>query len=230
MGLFMCYFNLKEIWLNYSIEWFDMAPFLWLGLSILIVALNFVLYFKTDWYFIISVSFWVCLFANFFFDAQNKPICFERELKYGYKANISLPNDGNAYKVYFKTLQTVMQKYKPEEMEEFASEEAMAKKFQTYEDLFPYINDSDYVARYNKDALNEFVTDTVINHHFYTLYHGPVYNVENVLKQAKFINKIPSMLYKNEKFFRYKLIAITPQMIADSAGIVMINLGKVSFE
>jgi hypothetical protein len=38
------------------------------------------------------------------------------------------------------------------------------------------------------------------------------------------------MLYKNEKFFRYKLIAITPQMIADSAGIVMINLGKVSFE
>jgi hypothetical protein len=226
----MCYFNIKEIWLNYSIEWFDMAPFLWLGLSILIIALNLVLYFKTEWYFIISVSFWVCLFANFFFEMAKKPICFERGLKYGYKANISLPNDGNTYKVYFKTLQTVMQKYKPEEMEEFASEEAMAKKIQTYEDLFPYINDSDYVACYNKDALNEFITDTVINHHFYTLNNGSVYNVENVLKQAKFIHKIPSMLYKNEKFFRYKLIAITPQMITDSAGIVMINLGKVSFE
>ena len=226
----MCYFNIREIWLNQSIEWFEMAPFLWLGLSILIIVLSLVFYFKTEWYFIIAISLWVCLFANLFFDAANKPLCFERELKYGYKANISLPNDGNNYKVYFKTFQTVMQKYKPEEMEEFASEEAMAKKFQTYEDLFPCITDSDYVASYNKESLREFVTDTIINHHFYTLNHGAVYNVENVLKKAKFANKIPSILYKNGKFFRYKLLPITPQMITDSAGIVMVNLGEVSFE
>jgi hypothetical protein len=226
----MCYFNIREIWLNQSIEWFEIAPFLWLGLSILIIVLSLVFYFITEWYFIISIILWFCLFANLFFDAANKPLCFERELKYGYKANISLPNNGNTYKVYFKTLQTVMQKYKPEEMEEFASEEAMAKKFQTYEDLFPSITDSDYVASYNKEALHEFVTDTIINHHFYTLNHGAVYNVENVLKEAKFTNKIPSILYKNGKFFRYKLLAVTPQMITDSAGIIMVNLGEVSFE
>jgi hypothetical protein len=226
----MCYFNIKEIWLNQSIEWFEIAPFLWLGLSILIIVLSLFFYFKTEWYFIISISFWVCVFANFFFEMANKPLCFERELKYGYKANMSLPNDGNTYKVYFKTLQTVMQKYKPEEMEEFASEEAMAKKFQTYEDLFPCITDSDYVESVNKSALSEFVTDTIINHHFYTLNHGAIYNIDNVLKDAKFANKIPSILYKNGKFFRYKLLPVTPQMITDSAGIVMVNLGEVSFE
>ncbi len=226
----MCYFNIKEIWLNQSIEWFEIAPFLWLGLSILIIVLSLFFYFKTEWYFIISISFWVCVFANFFFEMANKPLCFERELKYGYKANMSLPNDGNNYKVYFKTFQTVMQKYKPEEMEEFASEEAMAKKFKTYEDLFPSITDSDYVESYNKESLREFVTDTIINHHFYTLNHGAVYNVENVLKEAKFANKIPSILYKNGKFFRYKLLPVTPQMITDSAGIIMVNLGEVSFE
>jgi hypothetical protein len=226
----MCYFNIREICLNQSIEWFEIAPFLWLGLSILILVLSLVLYFKTEWYFIISISLWVCLFANLFFDAANKPLCFERELKYGYKANMSLPNDGNTYNVYFKTLQTVMQEYKPEEMEEFASEEAMAKKFQTYEDLFPSITDSAYVESVNKNALSEFVTDTIINHHFYTLNHGAVYNIENVLKEAKFANKIPSILYKNGKFFRYKLLPITPQMITDSVGIVIVNLGDVSFD
>lgn len=223
----MCYFNIREIWLNQSIEWFEIAPFLWLGLSILIIVLSLVFYFKTEWYFIIAISFWFCLFANLFFDAANKPLCFERELKYGYKANISLPNDGNTYKVYFKTFQTVMQN---DGIEEIANEEAMAKKFQTYDDLFPNSTSSDFVEKANKEALNEFITDTIINLHFYTLNHGAVYNIENVLKEAKFANKIPSILYKNGKFFRYRFLPITPQMITDSAGIVMVNLGEVSFE
>lgn len=223
----MCYFNIKEIWLNQSIEWFEIAPFLWLGLSILIIVLSLVFYFKTEWYFIISVSFWVCLFANFFFDAANKPICFERELKYGYKANISLPYDGNTYQVYLKKLEKVMQN---DGIGEIANEEEMAKKFQTYDDLFPNSTNSDFVAKANKEALNEFITDTIINHHFYTLNQGGVYNVKNVLKEAKFVHKIPAMLYKNGKFFRYKLLPINPNTITDSAGIVIVNLGEVSFE
>lgn len=227
IGLLMCYFNTKEIWSNQSIDWVEKAPFLWLGLGILIILLNLVLYFKTELYFFISLSFWICLLANVFYEAANKPICFERELKYGYKANFNLPKDGNTYQVYLKKLEKVMQN---DGIEEIDNEEEMAKKFQTYNDLFPNTTKSDFAAKANKEALNEFITNTIINNHFYILNSGGVYNLEKLLKQAKFVNKIPTMLFKNCKFYRYKLLTVTPQMINDSAGIVMVNLGEVSFE
>ncbi len=96
--------------------------------------------------------------------------------------------------------------------------------------MFPNTTKSDFAAKANKEALNEFITNTIINKHFYILNSGGVYNLKNVLKQAKFVNKIPTMLFKNCKFYRYKLLKVTPQMINDSAGIVMVNLGEVSFE
>jgi hypothetical protein len=55
-------------------------------------------------------------------------------------------------------------------------------------------------------------------------------NLGYKLKTLKQLEEVTAVLYKNDEFYRYKVLAVTPNRISDSAGIFIVNFGEITFE
>lgn len=71
-----------------------------------------------------------------------------------------------------------------------------------------------------------YVKDTSSLRHFWIRSEGGIYKGMPI-KSAKHVDEIPVLIMKNNRYYAYRKIRINHQMVYDSAGIVVVNLGEI---
>jgi len=237
IGLCFIYYNTSEILSNKAIDWFEMSPYLWLFVGVFIIAINLVLFFKTQLFFAISVTLMFCLVSYFFIESSNKPNCNLTYAYYIYRGKVKNNEVGNSYSIYLKKLDCSIYNLENdlEEINEYVSLKEIYGNAKNrilknvYNDSLKNKDSSDVTSFIKSTLRSSFVKDSTINEGFETNGTAQLLT-DNKFKTVKYLEKVTAVLYKNGEFYRYKVLAVTPNMITDSAGIVIVNFGDIDFE
>ena len=186
---------------------------------------------------VISITLLLCLFSYFFIIGANKPHCNLTFADYIYRGKIKYTDPGNSYLIYLKRLDYSIYKTENhlEDLNEYVSLNGIYKNTtkgilkNVYNDTLKN-KDSLEVTSFIKLTLrDDFIKDSILNNKYETFGTAQLLT-DNKFKTVKHLEKVTAVLFKNGQFYRYKVLAVTPKMITDSAGIVIVNFGDIDFE
>ncbi len=212
------------------IDWKDINPYLWMFSAIVSLLVLIIVQYKKFYVLTFNSLFTIIVISLIFYQSNKLPSCELMKINYVYQGRLICGvKDSSIYQLFIKRLDEQI-KSTEEDMVGVIDQILPISQLQDTTmntlDSLVYKERPEMLSFINKYLQSLYVKDTLSLGHFWIQSEGGIY-IGEPIKSAKHVDEIPVLVMKNNRYYAYRKIKINYQMVYDSAGIVVVNLGEI---